>query len=122
VSLMAVPHIVVRSPSLPADRLIYEGIDTSYGPLFSVGDVARIFLRNQTAWWLRRREASLTVGDKPWQPQRTHSGARVYELSDIELLLHALCESGFIAPDVMHHGLMVAMWLGYLHGYLEERK
>lgn len=118
------PLIIVRSlstsdsPGPSADKLIYEGIDTSYGPLFSVGEVSRIFLKQQGPWWLRRREEKVMVNGQPWTAQRTGSNARTYELSDVELLLHGMAEAKFISTEMMSDGLMVLLWLGYLHGYL----
>lgn len=84
-------QVVVTDARLPEDRLLMEGIDCSEGPLYTVSEVAKFFFA-KSAYWIRWRERSgaFVLDGKPVGTARTPQGARVYDLSDIEKMAHAL--------------------------------
>jgi hypothetical protein len=95
-------------------RLIFEAVDTSHGPVFSVGEAARIFF-GQKPEWLRWQERQMT-GTYGF---RNASQMRQYSLADVELLAHALCADRQVIGEIKLAAILLATKaLAISHGLL----
>lgn len=86
-----VTQYVITDEELPADRLIFDGVDTTEGPLYTISEIAKVFFA-RSPHWIRWREKTgiFTFDGQPVGVGRTPKGARVYTLGDIEKMAHAL--------------------------------
>lgn len=120
---VAFESVTVADPRLDDKRFIFEGIDTSREPLFTVSEVAKFFF-GRSAHWIRWQESNehffLTIDGKqePVGTRRTDSGARVYTLSDVELIAHALAEHGAINGRQLNDVLLLASTSARVWGYI----
>jgi hypothetical protein len=104
------PTIVIADPSLDPDRLLFQGIDTTKGPEFSVGEVAKYFFARSPSW-MRTHEAKehFIIPDEPgFEPRRRVSrNARFFYLEDIERIAHALAYNNVITGARLRTILML---------------
>lgn len=93
------PTIVIADPNLDPDKLLFEGVDTSKGPAFSVGEVAKFYFARSPSW-LRDHESKgnlVIAGEPEFTPRRRVSrNARFFYLEDIERVAHALTYNNVI--------------------------
>lgn len=113
--LEAIPRIPVRSVIVNDPQLmpgpsgmILEGIDTRLKPVYSIGEVSKVFFARSTYWlrWAERKGYFTldghAVGDrrKLGADEIVHggiAGTRTYCLNDIEEMAHALISHGAIS-------------------------
>lgn len=115
--------VTVADPRLDDRRFIFEGIDTSREPIFTVSEAAKFFF-GRSAHWIRWQEANghfmLSMDGKqvPVGDRRTESGARCYTLTDVELIAHALAEHNAINGRQLNDVLLLASTSARVWGYI----
>jgi hypothetical protein len=110
---------VVSDSRVNSDHFILDGIDTSTGPEFSVGEVARFFFARSSHWmrWVER-EGKLVLDGQPVAQERSTAGSRKYTLTDVEEAAHALATNGAISGTQLRLALSLVSIQAELHGYL----
>lgn len=124
--------ISITAPGVDPERLMLEGVDTSGGPTFSIGEVTKML--GQKTHWLRWREKRLATGegiqvgtrreieieDEGGEPDPHLVGARQYTLSDMEKLAHLLAERGHIDGATAGNLLSIVYFIARNVGYLGD--
>lgn len=112
-------HIVVTDVRLPADHMILDGIDVSEGPHYTVSEVAKVFFGKSAHWvrW-REREGFFVLDGEEVGSQRSQSGARRYDLADIEKIAHALADKNAINGGALTNALIMVQANARIWGYL----
>lgn len=110
--------VVVTNSRVDPTKFILHGIDTSSGPVFSVGEVGRFFFA-RTSHWMRwvERNGKLVLDGEPVAQERSDAGSRKYTLSDVEEAAHALASNGAISGTQLRHALELVAIQAELHGY-----
>lgn len=93
------PTLLFSEVGLDPDRLIFEGIDTTRYPTFSVGETAKFFFA-RSASWLRTQDNAgkfITEDEGFVVRRRVAKNARFFCLEDIEKMAHALATNGQIS-------------------------
>lgn len=110
--------VVVTDHRIDPDSLMLAGIDTSKAPLYSVGEVAKVFFARSAHWvrWVER-EGKLVIDGKPVAQERSKAGSREYSLTDIELMAHALAINGAITGAQLRLALAQVGLQSELYGY-----
>ncbi len=110
--------IVVTDSRVDATHFILEGIDTSAGPVFSVGEVGRFFFA-RTSHWMRwvERQGKLVLDGSAVASDRSEAGSRKYTLTDVEQAAHALATNGAISGTQLRLVLSLVATQAELHGY-----
>lgn len=105
--------------SIPADKLMLDGIDVSREPKFSVGEIAKVFFGRSSHWirWNERRGKILLDGEAVGA-DRSESGARRYDLADIEKMAHALAQTGAIDGEQLRNALHIVQIQARIYKYL----
>lgn len=111
-------QVVVQAPYLPPDRFLLDGIDTSEGPTFTVSEAGKVFF-NRGAHWMRwsEKEGHMQLDGVEVGTTRTPVGARVYTLTDIEQVAHALASNHAINGAHVVNVLLVVQAMARLYGY-----
>lgn len=114
-----VTQYVITDDGLPADHLIFEGVDVDEGPRFTISEVAKFFF-GRSAHWVRWRERSgaFTFEGQPVGVHRTPKGARVYDLADVEKMAHALAAERHITGEELSNILKLALLEAKVWGVL----
>lgn len=109
-------EVVFRDPDIPADRLMFEGIDPDGSPQFRVSEVARVFFA-RSSHWVRycENENFFTLDGEVVATRRTPEGARTYNLLDIEKMAHALAQNDRIDGETLHRVLSIIRLVGEVH-------
>lgn len=93
------PTVIISDSAIDPDRFLFEGVDTSPGPVYSVGETAKIFFGRSPSW-LRGHESAgkfLIPGQDPVVPnRRVQNSARFFCLEDIEKIAHCLAYHGVL--------------------------
>lgn len=110
--------LVVTDSRVDPTQFILHGIDTSGGPVFSVGEVGRFFFA-RTSHWMRwvEREGKLVLDGEVVAQSRSDAGSRVYTLSDVEEAAHALAQNKAITGSQLRLVLALVAIQAELHGY-----
>lgn len=110
--------VVVTDARVDPDRFMLEGIDTSKEPLYSVGEVGKVFF-NRTSHWVRwvEREGKLVLDGKPVAQERSAAGSRKYTLWDVEQMAHALAQNEVINGAQLRLALALVSIQAELYGY-----
>jgi hypothetical protein len=115
------PTIVIADPSLDPDKLIFEGVDTTKGPEFSVGEVAKYFFARSPSW-LRQHEIKghfFVHGEPDFTPRRRVArNARFFYLEDIERIAHALAFNNVITGARLRTILILLKAEAQIWGFL----
>jgi hypothetical protein len=140
-----VDQAVVIDPEIDASAFMLDGIDTSAAPNFTVAEVSKFFFARSAHWvrWLEK-EGSLVLdstiadcshtdeadkslfvderctrcGGRAVGLRRTASGARVYDLADVEQIAHALAQNNKISGAQLHLALVLVKTSAKIAGYL----
>lgn len=114
-----VTQYVITDNEIPDDRLIYEGVDVSEGPTFTISEIAKFFF-GRSAHWVRWRErtGAFTYEGKPVGIHRTPKGARMYDLADVEKMAHALAGEHHISAEELLNILKLVLIEGKVWGVL----
>lgn len=109
---------MVTDSRVDPSAFILDGIDTSAGPVFSVGEAARFFFARSSHWmrWVER-EGKLVLEGTNVAQDRSNAGSRKYTLSDIEFAAHALATNGAITGTQLRHALQLVAIQAELHGF-----
>ncbi len=112
--------LLVVPETLDPDKLLFEGIDTSHYPCFSVGEVAKIFFARSPSW-LRdaERAGQLTMPgvDFDGPKRRIAKSARFFCLEDIEKVDHCLMYHQLIPSYKFIAALKILQCMGQIWGY-----
>lgn len=110
--------LVVTDSRVDPTQFILDGIDTSSGPVFSVGEVGRFFFARSSHWmrWVEREGKLVLDGQKVAQ-ERSNAGSRKYTLSDVEKAAHALATNHAITGTQLRLALALVSIQAELHGY-----
>jgi hypothetical protein len=137
------PVLVVVDYILDPDTRIFEGVDTSAYPHYTVSEAAMFFFR-RSSHWIRLQEnlcikcrrtnrlqdhnrcpkggkhdvSLVRLGGKKVAQHRTDGGARYYTLSDIEDMARALYEHSVIDQSQLSFALAIARLQGRLWDYV----
>lgn len=96
---------VIEGPEAKAkDRFLFDDVDLSKGPTFSVTEAAKVFF-GLSGHWMRWREKEghfrliddATGEEYNTEPHRTDSGAREYSLDTLEKMAHGLTQQGYMS-------------------------
>jgi hypothetical protein len=111
-------QVIVETPYLPPDRFLLEGIDTSPGPRFTISEAGKVFF-NRSDHWIRwsEKEGHLKLDGVEVGTSRTEVNARVYTLTDIEQMAHALASHHAISGAHLVNVLLVVQAMARLYGY-----
>lgn len=97
-----------------------EAIGQDSGPMFNIRNFAQFFFARSPGW-VRHHEregnfmlAGVRVGDR-----RTSSGARVYNLGDVERCAHALAQNGVIGVPQLLDALRLVKIQARMHGMID---
>lgn len=95
-----------------------EGKGTEYRPVYTVGEIGKVFF-HRSGHWVRWREGQgAFVLDGEGSGMRTKHGARFYRLIDIEHMAHALASSNLIDARDLLLVLNVVRAQAMLYGYV----
>lgn len=110
--------LVVTDSRVDPSQFILAGIDTSNGPVFSVGEVGRFFFARTSHWmrWLERNN-KLVLDGETVADGRSQAGSRKYTLSDVEQAAHALASNRAISGAQLRIALTLVAVQSELHGY-----
>lgn len=115
------PTVIIADAAIDPDKFLFEGVDTTEFPTFSVGEVSKIFFARSPAW-LRQMEAKGyfdVEGDIEFTPRRFVSkNARFFCLEDIEKVAHALTYHQAIPATRLRIILTMLKAQGQLWGYI----
>lgn len=113
------PARVIVCDDLPADRLMLEDIDVEAEPRYSVGELAKVFFGRSSHWirWNERKGRLVLDGERVGA-DRSASGARTYNLADIERMAHALAQNGGIDGMQLLNALRIVQAQARIYGYL----
>ena len=115
------PTVVIADAYIDPDRFIFEGVDTSRYPTWTVGETAKVFFAKSPSW-LRSQErcGRLSIpGEEPIQPKRrVQNNARFFCLEDIEFISHSLAYHGVISGVKLRLTLVMLKAQGQLWGYI----
>ncbi len=112
-------------PRIDPDVSIFEGIDTSEKPIYTVSEMAKFFFA-RTNHWVRWLESvgRMAVIEEDGTSRRvgvrrneTMNG-RIYTLSDIEEIAHALAANGTIPGTQLRNTLRLLRVQGEMHEYI----
>lgn len=111
--------VVVTDPRIPTDRYIFEGIDVSREPVFSISEVSKFFFARSPDWirW-RERKGFFVLDGQDVGGYRTEEGARRYSLSDVEKMAHSLAEKEAINGAQLTVTLILLQTQAKLWGYI----
>lgn len=116
-----VETLVVTDSALDADRLMLADVDTAEGPTFTVSEVAKFFFARSSHWirWLETKQAFTDPeSGENTASRRTEKGARVYTLSDVEKMTHALAANGKISAAQASNALHVTKTMAKIWEFL----
>lgn len=107
------------NPKIPADDPILDGIDVSEKPHYTVSEVAKFFFARSAHWvrW-REKEGDLMLDGQPVGTTRSNGNARIYTLSDVENMAHALAQNGAITIGQLSNALVLVRAEAALYEYL----
>jgi hypothetical protein len=138
------PTLVILDYIIDPSKPLFEGIDTSVEPHFTVSEAAKFFFR-RSSHWLRLQENLCIKCRQPWRtkdpnvcgkdggehdigliridgvrvpPPRTEGGARYYTLADIENTARGLRQQNVIDHNQLSFALAIARLQGRLWDYL----
>lgn len=97
-----------------------DGVETPE-PTFTVSEAAKVFFGMSAAWlrWRDKEGAFVLNGKKVGQTRiKQANDRRVYTLSDIELIVHALGQRDMLDGRRVALALRVVKSLAQLYGYL----
>lgn len=111
--------VVVTDTRLDSEKFMLEGIDVSEGPQFTVSEVAKVFFGRSSHWvrWLEGQGGFVLDGEVVGTA-RTAKGARVYDLSDIEKMTHALAQQGKINGAQAANALLIVQTIARVWQFL----
>lgn len=120
---------IKTDPKIPEDRFIFEGIDVSREPLFSISEVAKVFFGKSDHWvrWVESKgfleidgvQIEIPRTDAPRKKNGTFGeGSRIYSLATIELMGHALARKDRITGEQLQNLLIVVATEARIWGYL----
>lgn len=110
---------VITDEGIPEDHLIFEGVDVTEGPHFTISEVAKFFFGRSPHWirW-RERGGKFVFDGEQVGTQRTPKGARLYDLADVEKMAHALAEGDHIDATQLSNILKLVLIEATIWGYL----
>lgn len=112
--------VILHDVAIDPSKFMFKNIDTSRLPLYTVSEVAKFFFGRSPHWmrW-RERKGFFVLNGKDVGTTRTEQGARVYTLTDIEQIAHALALSDPPAIDgeKFHLALHALKSQGRIWGY-----
>lgn len=93
--------MIIEGEGIDPDRMMFDGVDQSKSPTFTMGEVAKLFFGRSTSWLrVKERDGEFVLDGVEIVPSRSETNWRKFVLADIERLAHALASSGAITP---HH-------------------
>lgn len=103
-------RIQMIEDGIPPDRLILEGVDTSK-PTLSISEVTKMFFGRSSHWgrWVDREGYLILDGEYVGGTRSEKSNARVYTLSDVEKMIHALGVHRVLNGEQVVHALTVVV-------------
>lgn len=104
-----IEQLLILDSEIDPDRFMFEGVPMERSPEFSIGELCKVFFA-RTDYWLRwrEREDAFLLDGKPVGDRRTGSGARVWNLAEVEQMLHAACRNEVISGVQLYAGLKIA--------------
>ena len=117
--MRSVDRVVIESEGVDPERLMFDTVDTSVGPTFTTGEVAKFFFA-RSVHWLRwhERKGDLVLDGVPIVIERDKSNIKRYTLGDVEKIAHALTTNGLITPMHLIQSLRVLRALGIMSGLI----
>ena len=115
------PTIVIADAFIDPDRFIFDGVDTSAYPTWTVGETAKVFFAKSPSWLRNqeRRGKFCIPGEEPVEPKRrVQNEARFFCLEDIEKIAHCLTYYGVISGTKLRTTLVMLKAQGQLWGYI----
>ena len=102
-------QFVLMDAEIDPHRFLFENVPMDNSPEFSIGELVKFFFA-RTDYWLRWRErdGSFLLDGVQVGGRRTTSGARVWNLAEVEQMLHAACRNGAISGAQLMAGLKMA--------------
>ena len=115
------PTVIIADAYIDPDRFIFDGVDTTSYPTWTVGETSKIFFAKSPEW-LRsqeRRDRFVIPGEEPVVPKRRVArDARFFCLEDIEKIAHCLAYHGVISGAQLRITLVMLKAQGQLWGYI----
>lgn len=138
------PALVILDYIIDTAQPLFEGIDTSAEPTFTVSEVSKFFFR-RTSHWLRLQENLCVKCRNPWRtadpnvcpedgqehdlgliringikmsPPRNEGNHRYYTLTDVENTARGLYEQNVIDHNQLSFALAIARLQGRLWDYI----
>lgn len=116
---------VIEGPEAKAkDRFLFDDVDLSDAPTFSVTEAAKVFF-GLSGHWMRWREKEghfrlVDADGKEYDttPQRTDAGAREYRLDTLERMAHGLAQNGYMSGMELQAVLKVLQAVGVVNKVL----
>lgn len=113
------PIIMMADPLLDPEKMIFDGIDTSEYPLYSVGEMAKVFFARSASWARSHENAGhFDLDDKFIPRRRIAKNARYYSLSEIEQIAHGLAANQIISGARLRLVLTMIRSQGQLWDYI----
>lgn len=102
-------QIILMDQEIDPDRFMFEGVPMDNSPQFSIGEMCKVFFA-RTDYWLRWRErqGSFVLDGEPVGTRRGPFGARIWNLAEVEQMLHAAARSEAISGAQLLAGLKIA--------------
>lgn len=115
---------VMTDTRIDPDQMMLEGVDDAKKPVFTVSEMAKFFFARTNHWvrWLEQQNKMLLaepdgtvreVGNR-----RNDKQGRVYTLSDVEEIAHALAQNGSISGAQLRQTLLLIKVQAQMNGYL----
>lgn len=116
---------VMTDMRIDPEQMMLEGVDTSKKPLFTVSEMAKFFFARSNHWvrWLEQT-GKMTITDPDGTVREVGTrrsekmNGRVYTLSDIEEIAHALAANSSISGAQLRHTLLLVKAQAVMNGYL----
>lgn len=102
--LQEIDRVILADRRIDPDNLIMDGIDDTEYPLYSVGEMAKVFFGMSTHWVRWMDKDPIMYGEERVGDRR-RNGARVYSLSDVEKMAHAWAQAGRIKTPKLRAAL-----------------
>lgn len=113
--------MVIGDLSLDTERLLFQGIDTSEGPHYSIGEVTKTFFARGPQWLRNQENIGNFAVDGEEQltvVRREGKFARDFLLSDVELIAHALAYNQVITGRKLRSIVTILRSIGEIWGFL----
>jgi hypothetical protein len=108
------PTVILADTELDLNKLIFQGVDTTQCPLFSLNETASFFFAKKKLWLANHDRDKHLVFDGKMITGGRENNMRFYNLSEIEKIAHGLAANQYIPGERLRITLQLLRWQGRL--------